>query len=172
MGEAFGVRTREEMLDFFLASCDEVHRYVSRLTGGDVALTEDVVQDVFLALLRHQRDGDDAVMRVSWLITTARHRVIDLARSRQREQARIERHHAGESDCEPPVDAGTVSADHARWLLGQLPLRERVALSLHTVEGMSVAEVAGELGLTVTAATSLLARARRRLRDAMREGIG
>jgi RNA polymerase sigma factor (sigma-70 family) len=65
-----------------------------------------------------------------------------------------------------------VSADHARWLLEQLPLRERVALSLHTVEGLSVAEVAGELGMTVTAATSLLARARRRLREAMREGIG
>ena len=49
-------------------------------------------------------------------------------------------------------------------MLAQLPEYERVALALHVVDGMSIADVATHLGRTVDATTSLLSRARRRLR--------
>lgn len=164
MGEVFPPDSQSGMLDFFLDAADEVHRYISRLTGGDEQLTEDIVQETFIALMRHHRSDDAAEMRVGWLMTTARHRLIDHVRSRQREKARIERHAAGEPLDIPPIDFGSISADQARWMLAQLPLRERVALSLHTLDGMSVAEVAGLLDRSIEATTSLLARARRRLR--------
>jgi len=169
MGEQFAVDSREGMLAFFVHASEEVHRYISRLTGGDQALTEDIIQETFIALMRHHRAGDDAVMRVGWLMTTARHRLIDHVRANQRDQVRIQRHTAGEPVDEPAIDLGTISAEQARWMLAQLPLRERVALALHTLEGMSVAEVAAALDRSVEATTSLLARARRRLRASMLE---
>jgi RNA polymerase sigma-70 factor (ECF subfamily) len=157
------------MLDFFLRSTDELHRYVARLTGGDRQLTEDVVQETFISLLRHDREGADATMHMGWLITTARNRFIDQLRSRQREDARLERHAAWDQRESPEPDFGTVSSDQARWMLSRLPDHERLALALHTIEGLAIAEVAALIGRSVEATTSLLARARRRLRALMSE---
>ncbi len=169
MGEAFSVGSPTGMLEFFLDVSDEVYRYVSRLTGGDEQLTEDVLQETFITLMRHQRTGDDSVMRVGWLMTTARHRLIDQVRSRQRDRERVERQITGEPLELAPIDVGSVSANQARWMLSQLPETERVALALHTIEGMSIAEVAAHIDRSVDATTSLLARARRRLRSLMTE---
>src|SRR5688572_20642622 len=145
VGERFSVNSPSGMLDFFVHASDEVHRYISRLTGGDESLTEDIVQDTFVTLLRHHRSGDDSVMSVGWLITAARHRLIDHVRSLQREQARLERAAAGVPHEMPPIEPGSISSDQARWMLSQLPIHERVALAMHTLDGMSVAEVADEL---------------------------
>ena len=169
MGEVFPVDSPEGMLEFFLRATDEVHQYVSRLTGGDEQLTEDIVQETFIALMRHHRAGDDAAMHIGWLIITARNQLIDYTRSRQRERVRIERHVSGR-DCDvPAIDIASISAEQARWMLAQLPVRERLALALHTVDGLSVAEVAELLDRSVDATTSLLARARRRLRTLLVE---
>jgi RNA polymerase sigma-70 factor (ECF subfamily) len=152
------------MLEFFLRSTDDVQRYVGRLTGGDVELTEDIVQETFIALLRHARGGRDVTMQVGWLMTAARCRYIDHLRSLHRDSARVERHLVREFFESPEPDFGAVSSDQARWMLARLPAQERLALALHTVDGYTVAEVAGLIGRSVEATTSLLARARRRLR--------
>ena len=156
-------------LEFFLGASDEVHRYISRLTGGDEQLTEDILQDTFISLMRHLRSGEATEMTIGWLMVAARHRLVDHVRSRQREQARIERQAIGQELTTPPIEVESVSADRARWMLAQLPLPERVALAMHTVDGLSVSEVAIELGRSVEATTSLLARARRRLRSLVSE---
>jgi RNA polymerase sigma-70 factor (ECF subfamily) len=57
-----------------------------------------------------------------------------------------------------------LSAARARALLAALPDQERWALSLQVVDELTVAEVAELLGRSLEATTSLLARARRRLR--------
>ena len=169
MDEEFRVDSPDGMLTFFVRAAEDVHRYVSRLTGGDVQLTEDIVQETFIALLRHQREGRDATMHVGWLMTAARSRFIDHVRSRNREKLRIEQVAAGDvGDVQEP-DYGAVSADQARWMLASLPELERLALALHTVEGLSIGEVAQTIGRSVEATTSLLARARRRLRALMME---
>src|SRR5262245_60414086 len=134
VNERFEVGTPSGMLDYFLRASADVHRYVSRLTGGDVQLTEDIVQETFIALFRHHRAGDDAVMEIGWLIRTARNRLIDHYRSRGRDQARMERHVAGAELESPGADFSAVTADQARWLLAQLPPQERLALGLHTVD--------------------------------------
>jgi RNA polymerase sigma-70 factor (ECF subfamily) len=169
MDEVSSLSSREGMLEFFLDASDELHRYISRLTGGDRQLTEDILQDTFIALLRRQRQGEDSTVTVGWLMVTARHRLIDHVRSRQRDEGRVRRHAVGEQREIPPIDAGSVSAARARWMLAQLPLQERVALALHTLEGMPIVEVAQELNRSVEATTSLLARGRRRLRSLMLE---
>ena len=158
------------MLEFFLHASGDLHRYVSRLTGGDQQLTEDLVQETFIAFLRHHREGDDggAARRLAEDHGAA---PPDRPRPFPGRQARIERYLAGERVEEPPPDTGQVSAEHARWMLAQLPVHQRVAVALHTVEGMSVAEVAAALDRSIEATTSLLARARRRLRGLALESV-
>ena len=155
-------------LEFFRLVADDVHRYISRLTGGDVQLTEDIVQETFVALFRQRRNAPDVPIGVGWVMTTARNRLIDHARSRQRERARME-HHAREVLEAPALDYNAVSADQARWLLRCLPEQERTALALHTVDQLSIAEVATLIGRSAEATTSLIARARRRLRNVLSE---
>ncbi len=45
------------VLAFYRANVVELHRYLSKLTGGDRARTEDLVQEVFVALAATVRDG-------------------------------------------------------------------------------------------------------------------
>jgi RNA polymerase sigma-70 factor, ECF subfamily len=156
-------------LDFFRSVADDVHRYISRLTGGDVHLTEDIVQETFIAVFRHRRAFPDVQVGKGWVMITARNRLIDHVRSNQRDRARAERHEVGEPlDAEPP-DCGWVSSEQARWLLRCLPEQERMALALHTVDGLTIAEVAVLLERSTEATMSLVARARRRLRTIVME---
>ena len=164
-----GVEPADGTLEFFRLVADDVHRYISRLTGGDVQLTEDIVQETFVALLRQRRNAPDVTIGVGWVMTAARNRLIDHIRSRQRERARLEHHAVGEVLDAPALDYAAVSADQARWLLRCLPEQERTALALHTVDQLSIAEVATLIGRSVEATTSLIARARRRLRNVLRE---
>ena len=156
-------------IDMFRLVADDVHRYVSRLTGGDVQLTEDIVQETFIAVIRQSRARPDVPIGVGWVMRTARNRLIDHVRARDRDRLRVERHVAGEELDTPASDFGTVSAEQARWLLASLPEHERLALALHTVDQLTIVEVAQLLGRSVEATTSLIARARRRLRKFVTE---
>jgi RNA polymerase sigma-70 factor, ECF subfamily len=65
---------------------------------------------------------------------------------------------------EPPTDLAV--------LLAELPLRQREALALHYVEGLSVAEVADAMGITEGAVKFHLHQGRERLRPILRESNG
>ena len=147
-----------------VAHADEIHRFLSRLTGGDEALTEDLLQDVFITVLRRvPEDGCDGI-GLPWLLTVARSRFIDHVRS-ARSRLRRETIDARRSDAASlAADAYVASAEQARWMLAQLPEVERWVLALAVVDGMAVDELASVLGRSTDATYSLLARARRRLR--------
>ncbi len=164
-----GVDPGDGTLEFFRSVADDVHHYISRLTGGDVQLTEDIVQDTFIALFRQRRAFPDVAIGVGWVMTTARNRLIDQVRSRQRERLRAQRHSVGEEFETKSFDYDLVSAEQARWLLRCLPEQERLALALHTVDQLPMADVATLLGRSIEATTSLVARARRRLRNVIEE---
>lgn len=169
MGTEFSVDSSGGMLEFFLHASDEVHRYVSRLTGGDRQLTEDIVQETFIAVFRQRRDAPEVSIGPGWVMSVARNRLIDHVRSRRRERARVERQAAGEPLDSPSPDYSALSVEQAKWLLSCLPEQERLALALHTVDQLPIAEVACVIGRSVEATTSLVARARRRLRNVVKE---
>jgi RNA polymerase sigma-70 factor (ECF subfamily) len=164
----FSVATPEGVIEFFRHVSSDVHRYVSRLTGGDRQLTEDIVQDAFFSLVRQSRNGLLFEVEPGWIMTTARNRFIDHVRSRDREHRRLDAYQYtigdGAAGGWRDSEADVLSASRARSLLAALPEQERWALSLQVVDELSVAEVARLLGRSVEATTSLLARARRRLR--------
>jgi RNA polymerase sigma-70 factor (ECF subfamily) len=137
-----------------------VYRYLSRLTGGDRALTEDLTQEVCLALVRHTTVSSVEGIDIGWMIVVARRRFADHLRRSAREQRLYEV--VGASDDETEPDWTGRSGD-ALACLGRLDARQRAALVFRYVDDLPVREVASLLGLSNDATESLLARARHAL---------
>lgn len=161
--------TDDQILDLYERSLVDVHRAASRLCGGDRAATEELVQDTYLALVRHCREHPDDEVGVGWLVTTCRNRFIDLHRADRR---RARRETAVATTAATPAGSftGTLAeggADGGRGLLsllGALPPLQRAALVLRYGDDLPVGDVARILGKSVHATESLLARGRSALR--------
>ncbi|HKO74386.1 MAG TPA: RNA polymerase sigma factor [Gaiellaceae bacterium] len=123
---------------------------------------EDVTQAAFLNAFRAMRRGDKPEKPRAWLLTIARNVV------RRRAQLRAERPQEVELDSELLLtldeDEGSASADiHAALL--RLTDAQREAILLREIQGRSYAEIAFELGLSLSAVEALIFRARRGLAE-------
>ena len=163
---AFRVDTEIGLQRYFEQAMPAAYRVVSRLTGGDRALTEEAVQDALERLATEVASGRLVEVDVGWLVTAARHRMLNEVRRRAREEVRLLRYAVERSGLDPGTD---LPGEQVRWILGRLPLEQRVALGLQLVEGLSVAEIAAEISRSAEAVSSLLARARRSLRSLAEE---
>lgn len=166
------VSTEAGFLACYDATFAEAYRCAARLVGGDRQRAEDLVHDSFVSLLRSARDGRLRDVGIGWVLTRVRHGFVDQARSAGREGRRLRlvadstSGVDGRRPHEIDHDGATSNAD---GLLDGLPERERAALVLRYIDGLSVPEVAELLGSTVRATESLLQRAKRRARTNRRE---
>ncbi len=143
-----------------------VTRLVWRMTGGH-ADTEDIVQETFVKLWRNPAQVRDGKALLGWLMRVASNGAIDRMRRKS--------HAALEAVPEPPdpvalADAGLVrkaAALRVDRVIAGLPERQRLALSLVYFEGLTNIVAADVMQSSVEAVESLLARARRSLKDAM-----
>jgi RNA polymerase sigma-70 factor (ECF subfamily) len=147
---------------------DPLLRYLDRMLR-DTAAAEELVQEVFLRVHR-ARDRYRPEARFStWLYRIA----TNLALNELRRPRRRDPHRSVDDELGPELAAGTPSPDeiaHARRVsadiereLEALPERQRAALWLSAVEGLSYAEVAEALEVTEKAVKALVHRARTRL---------
>jgi RNA polymerase sigma-70 factor (ECF subfamily) len=145
-----------------------------RLTG-DWALAEDAAQDAFATALERWPDGGIPGNPAAWLALTARNKAIDRLRSAGTERRKLgeiaaleEVHIFGE------VGMATVKHDieddRLRLIFTcchpALPLPARVALTLRTVAGLTVAEIASAFLVPETTMAQRLVRARRKIENA------
>ncbi len=152
-----------------------VYRLVWRMTGG-AADAEDIAQEAFVKLWKNPARVREAGALKGWLMRVASNAVID--RSRKPRGAALE--DAPEvQDPQAKPDAPLDRAQAARLVdakIAALPERQRLALSLVYFEGMSNIAAAEVLEVSVDALESLLARARRSLKESLsgewRELIG
>src|SRR5262249_22232187 len=96
----------------------------------------------------------------AWLMTIARNICLDRRREAQRRPELVALHEVEG----PAPDDFRVRADEIVSALRGLPPRQRTALLLDGVEGLSRAEIAEELGVEEQTVGNLLTRARRNLR--------
>jgi RNA polymerase sigma-70 factor (ECF subfamily) len=152
------ITTEAQFLALYDATVADAHRYASRLAGSDRTKAEDLVQDVYLELLHRVKAGTLTEVGLGWIIVAIRHRFLDGIRSTDREDRRLRLVWA-----RPNVDAAD---DQFGDPLAAVRLndRERAALTMRYVDGLSVPEVAAALGATVRATESLLSRAKTRVR--------
>lgn len=156
-----GVATAHGFRAFYDAQAPLVYGYLLRLCGGDRAEAEDLAQEVWFALVDGIVAGHAERAAPAWLLTVARTRYLDRWRKSRRAARPLRVAWAANDDgadqWEP--ERGDV-VDH----LMALDVDHRVALVLHYVDGLPVAEIAPLLGRSPAATYSLLARGRRELR--------
>jgi RNA polymerase sigma-70 factor (ECF subfamily) len=130
---------------------------------GDWTLAEDATQDAFASAFEKWPKDGIPDKPAAWLTTTARNRAIDRLRSAKAERSRL---------AELSVDAETSESNDIeddRLLLiftcchPALPLAARVSLTLRTVAGLSVAEIARAFLVSETTMAQRLVRARRKI---------
>ena len=142
-----------------------------RLTG-DFDLSEEAVQDAFVAALEQwPRDGAPA-SPYAWLVSTARHRVVDQLRRRARfgqKQREMEQVAALEQSDLDLSEAAMID-DQLRLIFTcchpALAVEAQVALTLRTVCGLTTEEIARGFLTPVATMAQRLVRVKRKIRDA------
>ncbi|MEM7200713.1 MAG: RNA polymerase sigma factor [Planctomycetota bacterium] len=130
----------------------------------DPHVADDVVAEVFMEALRHlPRYRHRGLPFRAWLYRIATTRLHRWAR---RERRRPTAPLAAEPAA---TDASSAEADAVRAALVDLPPRWQSVLSLHYLEGLSVAEVAAVLGLRAGTVKSRLHRGRAALAARLRQ---
>ena len=132
-------------------------------------IAEDILQEVMLRIHR-QADGIERAEAVgAWVHAIARNAITDHYRSAQvrREVAtgrEIDPERAGEPDAEASDARGELAACVAP-LLARLPPSYREALTLTELEGLTQAEAAHRLGMSVSGAKARVQRGRAQLKE-------
>ena len=152
------IDSREDFLAFYDESVKAAFGYAMRLTG-DRGRAEDMVQDVYLKLLASASAGEARELTVGLVLVAVRNRFIDVVRRSQLEDRRLRLLWS-------VPQATAADAMHRDPIPPSVPERERVALTMKYVEGLSSEEIGEVLDCSTAAVDSLLARARRRVRGA------
>ena len=156
---------------------DAVTREESRLRGfirrrvPDARDAEDILQDVFSALVEANRLLVPIEHVTGWLFRVARNRIIDLFRAR-RPEVSVE---LNLDDVLPSPDAGP-EEEYARGVLlealeqaiGELPAEQRDVFIAHELEGRSFKEISAATGVGVNTLLSRKRYAVLRLRERLR----
>jgi len=142
-----------------------------RLTG-DFDLSEEAVQDAFVAALEQwPREGTPG-NPYAWLVSTARHRVVDQLRRRARFQEKQDELEQVAALEESEVDLSDVAMvdDQLRLIFTcchpALAVDGQVALTLRTVCGLTTEEIARGFLVPVATMAQRLVRVKRKIRDA------
>ncbi len=136
---------------------------------GDFDLAEEAAQDAFLAAVQHWPGEGIPNRPGAWLTTTARRKAID----------RIRRQHPADVDPEeleavlpaPPVEEQDEIPDERLKLIftcchPALPPDQQIALTLHTLGGLTTTEIATAFLVSAPTMAQRLVRAKRKIKDA------
>ncbi|MET0684477.1 MAG: sigma-70 family RNA polymerase sigma factor [Solirubrobacteraceae bacterium] len=151
--EAFGVlhdRYRQRLFGY-------VRQMLSRHSRQDA---EDVLQDVFVRAYGALRSDEREINVRAWLYRVAHNRCID--HLRRPRPAASEIFEMSRTPLLDPVDEAQRRDDLKRLVsdVARLPEQQRSALLMREMDGMSYADLAAALDVTVPAVKSLLVRAR------------
>lgn len=143
---------------------------------GNASESEDIAQQVFLRIWRNAKRYRPDAKFTTYLYTITRNLVFNESRrkSRKKEVSSDEReensHQLAAANPDRQPDAELLQAELQSAVdaaIAALPEAQRMAVVLRRYEQLSYEEIAGVLGLSVSAVKSLLFRARTSLREAL-----
>ena len=167
------LRSDEQLLAYFRRGSDEAFRvlhdryrqrlfaYVRQmLSGASRQDAEDVLQDVFVRAYGSLRNDSREMNVRAWLYRVAHNRCIDHLRRPVPPAAEV--FEVSRKPLHDPIEEAQRRDDLRRLVedVGRLPDQQRSALLMREMDGMSYADLAEALGVTVPAVKSLLVRAR------------
>ena len=135
-------------------------RYVYRQTRRR-EIAEDVVQEVFLRVVRTLDTYHESGREIAWLFTITRRLLMDRTRA-------LDRHPTEQLvEAEPYVSGHQESTVAIAEALARVPEADREVFLLKEVGGLTYEEIAAVCEVSVDSVRSRIYRARMRLRDAL-----
>jgi RNA polymerase sigma-70 factor, ECF subfamily len=157
---------RDAFADLVERHKDAVVNYLARLTG-DRDRAEDLAQETFLRLFRSAGGYSEQGLLRAYLFRIA----TNLVRSEERRERRLRLllpFLGTGGHAEPAAPSGLLRQEMHRELaaaVAQLPLRFRVPLVLHEIEGWAYADIARALGCREGTVKSRIHRGRQHLKE-------
>jgi RNA polymerase sigma-70 factor (ECF subfamily) len=169
------------MTDSLQHVLERVHRQeygqlLATLIGwlGDLELAEEALQDAFVAAMEHWERAGIPQKPGAWLTTTARRKAID--RMRRSRTATLAPHAlqtllSAQPAVSPNFDhIGEIPDERLKLIFTcchpALPLEHKIALTLHTLGGLTTPEIAAAFLVPVPTMAQRLVRAKRKIKDA------
>ncbi len=158
---------RQRLSELFTAHADQVLRYALRHV--DRAGAHDIVSDTFL--VAWQRVDDIPEPALPWLLVVARNSLRNRARSSTRRERVTAQLLALERAAATAAAADELVQERTALVraLGELSAEQREALLLVAWDGLTATEAAAVLGCSRAAFEVRLHRARKRLRESLRD---
>jgi RNA polymerase sigma-70 factor, ECF subfamily len=138
---------------------------------GDLELAEEALQDAFLAAVEHWEHEGVPYKPGAWLTTTARRKAIDRMRRSRATAVDPQALEALPSAMTTDLDDVDEIPDQRLKLIftcchPALPLEQQIALTLHTLGGLTTSEIAAAFLVPVPTMAQRLVRAKRKIKDA------
>ncbi|MEM8708625.1 MAG: sigma-70 family RNA polymerase sigma factor [Actinomycetota bacterium] len=156
--------------DLYDEAVVEVHRYLRARCGSDT-LAEELTSATFVQAALEVAKGAVPNLSTGWLVTVARNKLIDHWRREAMAERKLVLLDGGRIDTVDPWDE-VLDEARAHQVLHRLAPDHRAALTLRYLDDLGVPECAEQLGRTVHATESLLARARNAFRTAYEQTGG
>ncbi|HXY17057.1 MAG TPA: RNA polymerase sigma factor [Gaiellaceae bacterium] len=144
---------------FYDDALPRVYGYFLHRTGGSVSSAEELTQETFLAVVSELKKGRRVEAPIPWIYGIARHKLVHHYRREERSEQPLPDEELLADEL-PLDDASALVRENAVAALAAVPVSQRIALVLRHLDGLSVPEIAAELGRSVEAVESLLARGR------------
>jgi RNA polymerase sigma factor (sigma-70 family) len=165
------VLNNDRLSEIFRREQSRLRSFV-RKRVADEGDAEDILQDVFSALVEANWLTRPVEQAGAWLFRVARNRIIDFFRKRRPVQFEAE----GVEDLLPSADAGPEEAylrsllwEELEQALAELPEEQRAVFIAHEIEGRSFKELAAETGVSVNTLLSRKRYAILHLRERLKE---
>lgn len=160
-----------------LVHLDALYGLALRLTGGDEAEAQDLVQESILRALRSWDSYELGTNCRAWLMTILRNTFINDFRRRQRHPSPVDYDDVEERPIWPQLreedpEAGffdRIVDDRIVEAIEGLPEEFRIPLVLSDLEGLGYREIADQLDIPIGTVKSRLYRGRRRLQHELYE---
>lgn len=152
----------EQWLQIYRETVHPLYGYMARRTGGDRALTEDIVQESYLRALDRWTHKTVPSTPLAWLKQVARNILIDHLRRNKRDVK------AGPDICvdaDHPTPSGDFESQEIFRTITSLGRKKARILEAFYYDGMSGREIAAEMAISERAVEGLLRRARQSLRS-------
>ncbi len=163
---------RDAFEQLFRRLSKRVFRFVRGMVSSD-ALAYDVTQDTFTKLWSVREKLSDVDSLTGYVFQMARHRVYNTMRDERVRRKNEEMLQRGDLRTRPTAPDDELDAEQLRDLLDRwiehLPPRQREALTLRRIEGMSHKAIADVMDISPHTVNNHIVRAMDRLRDRLRK---
>jgi len=156
--------TEQQWIKIYKETIHSLYGYIAKRTGGNQALTEDIVQESYLRALnswkRKKKYAPDSPQ--AWLNRVARNLLIDYMRKKKRD---IELDLDVHSDTESQTSTDQIKSLEMFMAISSLGQKKANILEAFYYEGKNVRDIANEMKISERAVEGHLRRARQSLKS-------